>query len=163
MREGAGIALVILLAVIIGAVYGWQETLAGPVTEIADGDTLTVAGDRVRLHGVDAPERSQRCMASNGQRYSCGESATRHLASLVGREELRCAVIDTDRYGRKVARCMTPAGRDVGRELVRSGMAVAYRRYSEIYVPDEDSARAARRGLWQGGFQMPWEYRTGRR
>ena len=43
---------------------------------------------------------------------------------------------------------------DLDRWMVASGWAVAYRRYSLDYVADED---AARRNIWSGDFDMPWD------
>ncbi|MCY4501942.1 MAG: thermonuclease family protein [Alphaproteobacteria bacterium] len=122
-----------------------------------DGDTLAVAGRRVRLHGVDAPETRQTC-TRDGRRWACGEASTRAMRRLVGRERVRCEVRDRDRYGRAVATCFA-AGRDLQRELVRMGLALAWRRYSTRYVPDEDAARAERLGMWAGAFVEPWRWR----
>ena len=48
---------------------------------------------------------------------------------------------------------------DIAQALVAQGLAVAYRRYSEDYVDAEDRAAAAERGMWQGPFDMPWDWR----
>ena len=50
---------------------------------VVDGDTLEVGGKRIRLHGVDAPESRQSCIAA-GRRWPCGERATRALAGRIG-------------------------------------------------------------------------------
>lgn len=132
------------------------ETVTGEA-RVIDGDTLQVAGRRIRLHGIDAPETRQTCTRS-GRRWACGKAATRAMRRLVGRNPVRCEVRDRDRYGRAVAACFA-AGRDLQRELVRQGLALAYRRYSTRHVPDEDAARSARRGLWAGEFTEPWRWR----
>lgn len=54
-------------------------------------------------------------------------------------------------------------GEDLGAWLVCEGWALAYRRYSTAYVADEERARAARRGMWEGEFVPPWEWRAGTR
>ncbi len=69
-----------------------------------------------------------------------------------------CARVDGDRYGRTVARC-TAEGTDIAGELVEQGMGLAFRRYSLGYVEHEDRARSARRGLWAGKFEEPWDWR----
>ncbi len=51
----------------------------------------------------------------------------------------------------------------MGAWLVASGHALAFRRYSLDYVADEEAARTARRGVWQGHFVPPWEWRNGER
>ena len=68
----------------------------------------------------------------------------------------------TDRYGRVVADCIV--GREnLNRWMVREGWAVAYRQYSTAYIPAEDHARTGQRGIWQGRFDMPWDWRAERR
>lgn len=69
-----------------------------------------------------------------------------------------CKQRDTDRYGRLVATCAVGT-LDLGRAMVESGHAVAFRKYSNIYVPDEEGARVSRRGIWDGSFQMPDDWR----
>ena len=54
-------------------------------------------------------------------------------------------------------------GYNVNARLVYEGMALAYRRYSKKYVPEEDEAKAAKRGMWAGEFVAPWDWRRGER
>lgn len=70
---------------------------------------------------------------------------------------------NTDRYGRTVAVCFASDGFDIGRNLVHTGWALAYRQYSMDYVDTEDNAREAKRGLWRGEFVKPWEWRRANR
>ena len=128
---------------------------------VLDGDTLDIGRTRVRLHGIDAPESRQSCVAG-GQRWPCGERATRMLEQRIGSRTVTCEVRDRDRYGRSVAVCHA-AGEDLNGWLVREGWALAYRRYSRDYVSAEQSARAARRGMWRGDFVKPWDWRRGER
>ncbi len=132
------------------------ETISGQA-RVVDGDTLAVAGQRVRLRGIDAPETRQTCRR-NGRRWACGKAATRAMRRLIGRNPVRCEVSGRDRYGRAIAACFA-AGRDLQQELVRQGLALAYRRYSTRYAPEEDAARAERIGLWSGEFTKPWRWR----
>lgn len=132
----------------------------GPV-RVVDGDTLHIGRDRIRLYGIDAPERAQSC-ARRGRSYPCGREAMLALRRLVGASRPRCAERDRDSYGRSVAVC-TVAGRDLGQAMVASGWAVAYRRYASDYVGDEARARAARAGLWEGRFERPDLWRAERR
>ncbi|QCO57964.1 thermonuclease family protein (plasmid) [Pseudorhodobacter turbinis] len=130
--------------------------LSGQV-RVVDGDGLVSAGERIRLHGIDAPELRQRCDPS-GRNWKCGAWAAEMLAKIIAKGELSCEAVDHDRYGRTVARCSV-SGRDVGAQLVRAGAAMAYRRYSSDYIALEDQARAQGRGLWSGEVTAPAEYR----
>ena len=75
-----------------------------------------------------------------------------------GSSELRCSLVDVDRYSRLIMRCLA-GDTDIGKALVEQGLAVAYRRYSQDYVTAERDARQAKRGLWQGRFDVPWDWR----
>jgi endonuclease YncB( thermonuclease family) len=130
--------------------------------QVVDGDTLDLGPVRIRLHGIDAPEASQRCGEANGRgTWACGTAATNRLAELLQRVEVECHARDRDQYGRIVAVCFV-AKADVNAVLVKEGLAWAYRRFSEDYVGLEDRARAARIGIWQGDAEAPWDYRERR-
>ena len=131
------------------------------LARVVDGDTLDVAGVRVRLHGIDAPESAQRCRTS-GRYWPCGRQAARALAARIGGRPVACEERDRDVYGRVVAVC-TVAGLDLNEWMVAKGWAFAYRRYSGDYVGAESRARAARLGIWRGAVVAPWEWRRGRR
>lgn len=129
------------------------QTLRGRAVA-EDGDSLMMGGRHIRLFGVDAFEYRQTC-----GRTKCGMAAFQHLQRLVQGQSVSCARQDIDRYGRLVAICRLADGRDLGREMVRSGLAVAYRHYSTRYVADEAAAKKARAGAWASGFQQPSAYR----
>lgn len=146
----------IVLALLLGPAVAGAEVLEGRA-RVVDGDTLEVAGVKVRLFGVDAPELDQLC-ERGGQPWACGQAAREALGAIIGRKRVVCAVQDHDRYGRDVAVCETAAG-DVGAALVRQGMAIAYRRYSGRYVNAEAAARAEGLGLWSSVWVQPETYR----
>lgn len=128
---------------------------------VVDGDTLEIAGQRIRLHGIDAPEIRQTCKAG-GVTWRCGERATLALFGRIGRNEVRCKELYRDRYRRVLAICYAD-GDDLGRWMVREGWAVASRRHSDRYITAESEARAAGRNLWRGRFILPWDWRRGKR
>ena len=130
----------------------------GPA-RIIDGDTIDVAGERIRLHGIDAPESAQTCVA-DGVTWSCGKRATAALVEFIGSVPVRCEDKGTDRYGRTIATCHI-RGEDIEAWMVLNGWALAYRKYSTDYVGQEKAAKAARRGIWRGEFVSPWEWREG--
>jgi endonuclease YncB( thermonuclease family) len=129
---------------------------------VSDGDTLVVGEKRIRLHGIDAPESDQIC-EQHGRRLACGRRATDALSAFLAGQRITCTSVGVDRYGRDVATCFRADGADVGRYMVASGWAVAFRRYSRAYEQAEAEARLSGIGLWAGGFVTPQEWRAGKR
>jgi len=136
-----------------------QERFTGKVVGVADGDTVSVLRDgrsvRVRLEGIDCPEK--------GQDFS--QRAKQFTSELTFGKEATVEVRDVDRYGRLVAR-ISVGGQDVSVALVRAGLAWHFTKYSRdpVLADAEQVARAARRGLWeQGSPTPPWEFRQLRR
>ena len=133
------------------------KTVTGPA-RIIDGDTLEIDGTRIRLHGIDTPEVRQVCRR-DGLDWLCGQEASKALRDYVGNIDLRCERLDTDRYGRMVAKCYRPDGTDIGEWMVSNGWALAYQQYSKDYVNEEAKAEVAKLGLWAGEFIEPWVWR----
>ena len=146
----------ILLVVSFSSAAHAQAPVFGP-GRAKDGDSLTVGGTEVRLYGIDAPEWDQTCQRG-GEEWSCGEAAAEKLSQLVTGKNVVCSTVGTDEHKRILGRCMVGAT-DLNRAMVASGHAVAFRRYSSDYVSAEDSAKANKRGIWAGTFQMPSDYR----
>ena len=135
-------------------------SIEGPAL-VVDGDTIDIDGTRIRLHGIDAPEAGQKCSKADGVEWRCGQSAVKALARLVQGKMVRCINLTGDGMGRMVASCHV-AGADVSAQLVRTGYAWAFVRYSRDYVTLEEQARTRGIGIWQGTAQPAWEYRADR-
>ena len=159
-RLGAAFCLIVICSTAIRADdLLWSLGGRIVVTAVSDGDTIRSGQLRIRLHGIDAPERQQQCTTFEGARWACGIAARDALQTLVdSTDALDCQMTDVDRYGRLIMRCFA-GDVDVGATLVRAGMALAYRRYADDYVADEEAARGARSGLWAGHFDAPWDWR----
>jgi endonuclease YncB( thermonuclease family) len=127
------------------------------LAQAKDGDSLMVGQTEVRLFGIDAPEFGQTCVRDN-KSWACGAEAADQLSRLVTGKHVRCGPVGKDTHQRTLARCFI-GNTDVNREMVNNGFAVAYRHYSLDYVGAEENAKAAKRGLWAGTFQMPSDYR----
>ena len=158
-RLGPAILIAVLCAVLPVRTAMAQE-LVGTATVI-DGDTIDIHGQRIRFHGIDAPESKQMCEAG-GASYRCGQKSALALSDRIGRATVSCKGKDVDRYGRIVAVCFK-GQEDLNAWMVSQGWAVSYRRYSEDYVIQENAARAAAIGMWAGQFVMPWDWRKGKR
>ena len=132
---------------------------------VIDGDTIEVAGEHIRINGIDAPESSQLCQDDQGQSYRCGAMSTRALDRLLAQSRpLRCEFVERDQYGRFVGNCFRADGVNVAAALVRAGMALDWPRYSGgAYANEQSAAVAAKAGIWRGEFQAPWEWRAEQR
>ena len=151
----------VVLLLVSASVPGVTAELVGRAT-VTDGDTLTVAKQRIRLWGIDAPESAQQCTTHNGHAWPCGRRSAAALDGYLLDQTVRCQRKDTDRYGRVVAECFVQ-GQSVNQRMVRAGWAVAYRQYATAFIADEADARQHQRNLWQGTFQMPADYRRSKR
>jgi endonuclease YncB( thermonuclease family) len=135
-----------------------KQMLAG-IASVIDGDTIEIHGRRIRLWGIDAPEESQLCRL-NGKTWRCGQQSALALSSYIGLRTVSCEQRDIDRYGRAVAVCSIGQTRDLSEWLIRSGWALDYSRYSRgAYSDAQREAERTRRGMWQGQFDKPWEWR----
>lgn len=149
-----------LFLLIAGSSAASADPIIGQASVI-DGDTIEIHGVRIRLNGIDAPESRQLCRKGDVD-YRCGQAAAFALADLIGDTTVSCEPSGKDRYGRTIATCAAH-GADIGSRMVEAGHALAFRRYSLVYVDAEDAARAAALGVWQGEFMPPWEWRKGMR
>lgn len=140
---------------------------AQPITgraSVIDGDTIEIAGQRIRLHGIDAPEGAQLCRNEQGRDYRCGQVAALALADWLDQAQpIRCTERYRDRWKRIVATCYR-RGQDVGEWLVSHGHALDWPQFSKgKYKRAEREARARQAGMWRGEFVRPWEWRRGER
>src|SRR5215510_14786228 len=145
-----GIALLALLA-------GSPASRAQPRVQAADGDSLRLGGQRIRLFGIDAPELHQTCQNDKGKPYACGVLAKHQLERAIKGPGVKCQTVATDRYGRSVADC-TVNGKDLSDIMVRSRRALDTTR-DGVYLAAEAEARRARRGMWAGTFEEPADWR----
>ncbi len=153
----AGLGALVLLALLAREIdrrWAKPETIAG-FGEAIDGDSLKVAGQDIRLKGIDAPEMSQWCQNRVGRDYACGVEAKKWLRARLQRGAVSCAIEGRDRYGRLLGTCK------LGEELlndaiVREGLAVDYGGYRSA----QSHAQRQQIGLWSGRFVMPSEHRA---
>jgi endonuclease YncB( thermonuclease family) len=137
-------------------------TLQGKVVNVADGDTLTVLDDqkiqhKIRLQGIDAPEKSQ----------PYGQKSKQSLSKLVNNQLVTVEFQKKDKYGRTVGKVLLN-GKDICLEQINIGMAWHYKQYQaeqsledrERYEVAEHIARSIPIGLWNDkNPKPPWEFR----
>lgn len=140
------------------------ESNTWQVTSVHDGDTIRVHRGsqvvKIRFACIDAPELKQ----------PLGIASRDNLRSLIAQagNQVQLQVVDTDRYGRKVAEVFA-AGKLVQEEQARRGMVYTYRQYlhncpdAQAVERAEAIARQQRAGVWRGSYQKPWDYRISQR
>jgi endonuclease YncB( thermonuclease family) len=131
--------------------------------EVTDGDTIIINDIRIRFTGSDAPEsyffgKTQTCLDGKGREWECGNAATQKLKELINNQTVRCTDEGQDRYGRTLGICYVGA-MDLQAEMVKSGMAVAYLRYSDRYEKEQNYAKKVKAGMWAGEFKQPEVWR----
>ena len=155
---------------LINSLTGSGEAVSAPMNpenfpaiyepaRVINGDTLMIAGRYFRLFGIDAPESNQTCADRNGRAYHCGRKAATWLRDWIQDYPLTCHIMQQDSKGNMVGTCKL-GEYDLGAALVNADWAVAYPKYSQVYVPYEYQARENLRGLWQGQFYKPWDWRV---
>ena len=144
------------------------EEISG-IPKIVDGDTIHINNYKFRLEGIDAPEMRQRCKKeffkisfligfTFYKDYSCGRVSKEKLITKINTSEIKCISSSKDRYKRYIATCFK-GKTNLNKWMVRNGFAIAYRRYSKKYVPDEVFAKENKLGLWKGKFMEPEKWR----
>lgn len=143
----------IIAAMVVIAMPVAAADLTGKPTVI-DGETLEVRGKRFKLWGIDAPEPKQTCTIRRRD-YNCGRISTTALMDLVAGVNVTCRPV---KGTKDVARCYA-GGYELSEGMIHTGWALAMPRDHARFAPIERKAAAARRGLWQGEFVMPWDWR----
>ena len=144
------------------------KTISGTAI-VTDGDSIRIDNRKIRLVGIDAPELKQTCKYGVTE-YPCGEMSKEWLDLLVENFQITCSYSEKDQYKRILGVCYIGNINSVAFEkkvkslelnsmMVKSGHAVAYRKYSVAYIEDEDYAKANNLGIWKMNFEFPWDYR----
>lgn len=152
------VRMTLLLVIALPAAGG---EFPGRVVAVTDGDTITVLVGReqrkVRLHGIDCPERRQ----------PFSQKAKEFTSRLVFGKTVKVEARGKDRYGRYLGLVTLPDGKILNEELLRVGLAWWFRKYAPEergFEKLEAEARKAKRGLWSEKHPVPpWEFRAKKR
>tara|TARA_A100001388_G_scaffold78953_1_gene56571 strand:- start:827 stop:1354 length:528 start_codon:yes stop_codon:yes gene_type:complete len=139
------------------------------IAKVIDGDTLRIDKKKIRLFGIDAPEKKQQCRRSSlsisfltfGKDYPCGQISADRLRKKINDKLVVCKYSSKDRYKRFIAECFLNKT-NINAWMVQTGHAVAYKKYSKKFVAQEIFAKKEKLGLWSGTFEMPWNWRKNR-
>ena len=156
--------IIIILTLFFFQTIQASEIIGFP--KVVDGDTIHIKSYKIRLEGIDAPEMKQKCKKPYLQmmfftfqkEYNCGQVSKKKLLKKIGNKPVKCILLGKDRYKRYLAKCFKGTI-NLNRWMVRNGYAIAYRKYSKLYAPDENFAKEEKLGLWSGTFIKPEKWR----
>ena len=165
-------AIILIIICMIFFILTYNDVRSEEIKEISgnaqiiDGDTIKINSKKIRLHGIDAPELNQMCKKpyltiiffTFTKDYPCGKISTQKLQKKINNKVITCKILDVDRYKRFIGECYK-RNLNLNSWLVSNGYAVAYRKYSKKYISNEINAKNEKKGLWQGKFEMPWDFR----
>ena len=158
--------IIVFMLLAVHFAYASAATLTGRTVRVTDGDTIVILSEgnaqhKIRLQGIDAPERKQ----------AFGTKSKEHLSDSVAGKFVVVEYDKKDRYGRIVGKVLV-GKEDVCLKQVTDGFAWHYKKYQKeqtvtdqiLYTEAEVEAREAKRGLWQDQHAIaPWEYRAAKR
>lgn len=152
------ISCVLLLVFLSYSSFTFTKTTeeTGQVVKIIDGDTFDLLTPqkkllRIRMNGIDCPERKQ-------DFYQAAKNA---LSAYIFRKEVRLVITGRDRNKRNIATVFRN-NQDINLAMIRNGYAWHYKKYSSdtAYAKAELQARSERKGLWsRKDAQAPWDFR----
>ena len=165
-------AILLFIICLIFFFLTYQDVKSSEITsvtgyaKVTDGDTIKIDTFKIRLDGIDAPEKKQKCkrpyliifMLTFYEDYSCGQQSTEALIKKINNKQITCKISDVDYFKRLIGECYKRKT-NLNSWMVSNGYAVAYTKYSKKYVSDEINAKNNKLGIWQGKFEMPWDYR----
>ncbi|RJX32326.1 MAG: nuclease [Oxalobacter sp.] len=155
--------IAILLSALLLCLPARAAELPGKVIGVTDGDTvkILIAGhkqERIRLAGIDAPERRQ----------PYGQKSRQHLSNMIFGRQVVVVWKKRDRYKRIIGKIVLDEKTDVGLEQIKAGLAWHYKAYQkdqsgddrQTYADAELRARDKRAGLWSDANPVaPWAWR----
>ena len=169
-------AILLFVICLIFFFLTYQDVKSSEITSVSgfakvtDGDTIKIDTFKIRLDGIDAPEKKQKCkrpyliifMFTFYEDYFCGQKSTEALIKKINNQKIVCKISGVDYFKRLIGECYKKKT-NLNGWLVSNGHAVAFRKYSKKYVPEEILAKQEKKGIWQGKFDMPWDYRRSKK
>lgn len=157
MASRVALAALCMPFLFMGSSLAEPKTHTGPA-KVIDSDMIEINGTKIILFGVDAMDRNQTCQAK-GKSWDCWAVAARELQILVADGDISCTESGRPDPFRRVYAICKYGDVDIGEQMVRRGMALAFTRQSKDYVDAQKAAKSEKLGVWQGKFMEPWKYR----
>lgn len=154
------LVVVSIIIIVCLVIFRGRKPLSGPAVVI-DGDTIELGGERIRVDGLDALEMGQ-TLEINGKRLNGGRFAKTALQRFLTGKRVSCRLESRDRWGRGIGRVYAD-GTDVAGWMIERGHGAVDPRFSQRHIWKQRRARLAKRGIWNGRFVWPWDWRKGAR
>ena len=156
---------IIILFFFCNPSFSKEEKIYGKA-KVIDGDTIKIKSKKIRLFGIDAPEKKQTCkkpFASINffifqKDYNCGAVSSKNLKKKINNKNIMCISYSKDKYKRYLGVCFLD-NLDLNKWMVENGYAIAYKKYSRKYELQEQYAKENKLGIWKGTFLEPEKWR----
>jgi len=167
MKKLSLILLSLLVLSLSSTISTSSEKNVSGKAKVVDGDTIKINKKKIRLFGIDAPEKDQVCkkiymsfiIFNFQKKYKCGEQSILALLKKIKDKKIKCVLKkEKDKYKRDIGICYLNK-QDINKWLVKNGHAIAYKKYSKKYVLDEKYAQENKLGIWRGTFIKPEKWR----
>ena len=158
MEQKILIFKIIIFSFFFFSFSSYSQTIIKGNAKIIDGDTIHIGKNKIRLHGIDAPEIDQTCVFKE-KKWNCGIEAKLALKKIILKgTDVKCKINDMDIYKRFIGICFIN-DQNINKYMVNQGWAIAYRYYSYDYIDDEEFAKKNKLGIWKGDFEEPYLFR----
>ena len=149
--------IVILISFFLFNNLNAQDEIIKGKARAVNSDYIKIDKQTIILFGVEAMERPQKCYINN-ELWPCWEAGVRKLEEIVDLGETICFIKGKAKMNRVFAICKTE-NIELNKELVRSGLALARIKQTDLYLEDEKYAKENNNGIWRGKFVEPWVWR----
>lgn len=127
-------------------------------TKVINAGEIEIGDDLIKLEGISAPIISQICDDKNGEEYGCGQKAWLYLVGLIERDNISCDITEKLSSREYNAICRT-AKYILNEEMIKAGWAIVLDSKNLQHAKFEKQARKEKKGVWQGKFDVFWQYK----
>ena len=144
----------LLVVVILVVSLAWPATAQehSGIPRVVDANTIIINFQKIRLHGIEAPNAEQLCEI-DGESWLCGWEATNALAHIVGRHWVSCRQNHLNEGGVVGATCFAGNVLNINAWMVRNGWATAQDETNTRFLQLEILARQEQIGIWRTKYK----------